>query len=142
MKLITHYNDYNNELRVIITYPRRHPEFSALSKNLAIILLNNGATTCDMKTSSVFARIKFLWLCEPVFWLRRRRARRALLAWAKLYVYFGREQKYSYLLARKRHENSGWRLGLDCVSTGPLKYQIVRNSIKFASTGLATEHIW
>ena len=92
--------------------PRRHPEFSALSKNLAIILLNNGATTCDMKTSSVFARIKFLWLCEPVFWLRSRRARRALLASAKLYVYFGREQKYSYLLARKRHENSGWRLGL------------------------------
>ena len=95
----------------LFPYPRRHPEFSALSKNLAIILLNNGATTCDMKTSSVFARIKFLWLCEPVFWLRRRRARRALLAWAKLYVYFGREQKYSYLLARKRHENSGWRLG-------------------------------
>ena len=71
-------------------YPRRHPEFSALSKNLAIILLNNGATTCDMKTSSVFARIKFLEGLEELFWPRQ-----------KLTYILAREQKYSYLFGSK-----------------------------------------
>ena len=50
-------------------YPRRHPEVFVFGQNIAIILLNNGATTCDMKTSSVFARIKFLWTQTHVFWL-------------------------------------------------------------------------
>ena len=93
-------------------YPRRHPEFSALSKSLAIILLNNGATACDMKQAPFLLALNFCGLrfmffgfeaeeLEELFWLRQN------------YTYIlAREQKYSYLLARKRHENSGWRLGL------------------------------
>ena len=33
------------------------------------------------------------------------------------------EQKYSYLLARKRHENSGWRLGLEKKSCSAASHQ-------------------
>ena len=50
-----------------------------------------------------------MWTQIHFFWLQNQRAQKTLLAFGS----FGfREQKYSYLLARKRHKNLGWRVGL------------------------------